>query len=420
MSDHPLGPVPQAERRSFLANLWVLLGFTFFSATMWTGGSVGASFPDPLSLTLVVVLGNLILGVYAALLAVVSQRSGLSTVLQLRRCLGLRGNRLAEAILGLTQVGWYAWGTATVALLVSRHFELGQPYEALLMVTFGLLFCFTSFLGFSGLKWLSLLSVPLLTLFIGLCVVQALGDYSSRQVLEGGAGAAGAGPTLTWTQALTLIVGTYVSGGTQVGNWTRFARTPSHALWASLAAFFVGNGLMIGAGAICGLVYRRSDFVEIMAMQGLVGTGVGLLLLNLWTTQNNTIYSFAIAGCSFLNTTRRKLVTLVGSVVGIALALAGIYEWLVPYLLLMGTYIPPLGGIILADQLLARRRGPTPELKGIRWAGVGAYAVGALAAAFLPGIPTINGMLAALVAYVLLGSVKSQEVPAVVKQSPNP
>lgn len=411
MSEYPLGPVPPTARRSFLANLWVLLGFTFFSATMWTGGSVGAAFPDPLALTLVVVAGNLILGLYAALLALVSQGSGLSTVLQLRRCLGLRGNRLAEAILGLTQVGWYAWGTATVALLVSRHFELGLPWEWALMVTFGLLFCFTSFLGFSGLKWLSLLSVPLLTLFIGICVVQALQDYSTQGFAVGAPGEA-PGTTLTWTQALTLIVGTYVSGGTQVGNWTRFARTRGHALWASLAAFFVGNGLMIGAGAICGLVYRRSDFVEIMAMQGLVGIGVGLLLLNLWTTQNNTIYSFAIAGCSFLNTSRRKLVTLGGSVVGIALALAGIYEWLVPYLLLMGTYIPPLGGLILGDQLLGRWRPAGPIAKGIRWTGVAAYGLGALAAAFHPGIPTINGMLVALVAFVTLGLLEPQTHPS--------
>lgn len=35
------GPVPQSARKGVLALTFVMLGLTFFSASMWTGGTLG-------------------------------------------------------------------------------------------------------------------------------------------------------------------------------------------------------------------------------------------------------------------------------------------------------------------------------------------------------------------------------------------
>jgi purine-cytosine permease-like protein len=42
--DYPLSPVPMDQRKSVWSMGLVLLGFTFFTATMWAGGSVGVAF----------------------------------------------------------------------------------------------------------------------------------------------------------------------------------------------------------------------------------------------------------------------------------------------------------------------------------------------------------------------------------------
>ena len=42
--DYPLSPVPMDQRRSIWSMGLVLLGFTFFTATMWAGGSIGVAF----------------------------------------------------------------------------------------------------------------------------------------------------------------------------------------------------------------------------------------------------------------------------------------------------------------------------------------------------------------------------------------
>ena len=40
------------------------------------------------------------------------------------------------------------------------------------------------------------------------------------------------------------------------------------------------------------------------------------LFLNIWTTQDNTIYNFSVVGCNSLRTRNRRLVTIVGAAIG--------------------------------------------------------------------------------------------------------
>ena len=63
-TDYELEAVPANARRGFWTLLAVMLGFTFFSASMWAGGTLG----EGLSLArfaAVVLSGNLVLGAYA-------------------------------------------------------------------------------------------------------------------------------------------------------------------------------------------------------------------------------------------------------------------------------------------------------------------------------------------------------------------
>jgi cytosine permease len=91
------------------------------------------------------------------------------------------------------------------------------------------------------------------------------------------------------------------------------------------------------------------------------------------------------------------------------MAWGGIYEGLVQYLILLGTFIPPIGGIVMADYWIYHR-GQFPSLEEVQpafnWAGVIAY-VAASAIAYLTGqagfgIVPINGIVSALVIYVVL------------------
>jgi cytosine permease len=69
-------------------------------------------------------------------------------------------------------------------------------------------------------------------------------------------------------------------------------------------------------------------------------------------------------------------------------------------------FIPPLGGVIIADFFI-RHRGCYPALgeatvPRFNRQGLAAYAAGSLAALLIPGIPPVNGIVAAFLVYTCL------------------
>lgn len=94
-SDYPLIEVPKDKRRGLLPMAVILLGFTFFTATMWAGGTLGTAFSFS-ELLLVILVGNLLLGIYASALAFIAYKSGLNSVLMGRFCFGEIGSKLGN------------------------------------------------------------------------------------------------------------------------------------------------------------------------------------------------------------------------------------------------------------------------------------------------------------------------------------
>ncbi|MBU1329191.1 MAG: cytosine permease [Gammaproteobacteria bacterium] len=400
-SDYPLSEVPSSARKGLFSTAILLFGFTFFTATMFAGGKIGMAF-DFTTLLWAAVIGNLLLGLYAAVLGLIACRSGLNSVLMGRFCFGEVGSKLSDVLLGFTQIGWYAWGTATIAIVLVKILGLPQGLTIPLMVLFGFGFCLTAFVGYKGLDLLSRVAVP------AMLVLLVVSLWIATRDIGGLAGLLAVEPkeSMSLSVAITLVFGTFVSGATQATNWTRFAKSGRVAVLASLFGFFIGNGLMIVAGAYGAIVYQQPDVVEVLVLQGLSMAAVIMLFLNLWTTQDNTIYNFAAAGCNLLRTGKRKTVTLAGAAIGTLLAIGGMYEMLIPFLILLGSIIPPIGGVIMADYFYGHRaRYPTladARLPTFNWVGLGAYFIGALSAYASPWVAPLVGIAVAALAYVAL------------------
>ncbi|EXJ11156.1 Cytosine permease [Nitrincola nitratireducens] len=246
--------------------------------------------------------------------------------------------------------------------------------------------------------------------FILISLYKGLIDVGGLSVLAGQSGSG----SMSFAAAVTVIIGTFVSGATQATNWSRFAASPKIAVIATLAAFFIGNGLMVFTGALGALIYQQADIVDVMLAQGFVVLAVLMLFLNIWTTQDNTIYNFAVAGCNLLRTDRRRLVTVSGAAIGTVLAVGGMYNFLIPFLILLGTFIPPIGGVIMADYWL-HHKGKYPLLSSVtlpdfNWHGLAAYAIGSGMAYYSPILPPVVGVVGAAVAYTLLLKVSVPQV----------
>ncbi|ENU70090.1 MULTISPECIES: cytosine permease [Acinetobacter] len=400
-AESPLTETPLSQRKGFFPIALVLFSFTFFTGTMFAGGKIGVAF-EFTDILWIVAIGNLLLGAYAATLGFISARSGLNTVLMGRFCFGNWGSKLSDFILGFAELGWFAWGTATLAISLGKILGFSDSLLIPLMVLFGLGFSITAIVGFKGLEYLSRVSIPLMFILLVTSIVLATKE------IGGWTGLTSVQPTetLTFATAITMVFGTFASGATQITNWTRMSKSGKIAIWACLVSFVIGNGLMVLAGAWMAIVYQQPDIVEVLVLQGLSVAAVVMLCLNLWTIQGPAIYSVSTAACHMVRSERRKTMVLVAAVAGIILAAAGMYELLIPFLLLLGAIIPPLGGVIMADYWI-RHKGKYPllaeaNIPNFNWIGLIAYFTGAIVAYVSPWIAPIVGIVVACSIYSVL------------------
>ncbi|MFB6105808.1 MAG: cytosine permease [Halobacteriaceae archaeon] len=416
--DWPVDHVPQTERKGLVSISAVLLGFVFFAGTIWAGADVGASLGFQRTLTAMGV-GYAILGVYVAALCAIAAEAGLTTVLLSRYTFGWTGAKWADLLLGGTQVGWFGVTIPLIAVPTAKYFGVNTPtWVAGLVVVWGVLHLATAYFGYGGMELLSYVAVPALVL-IGLVsvgiAVQDAGGLGG--LMTGGSG------EMTFGAAVTVVVGTFISGGTQAPNWARFARNRRVGFWAGLVAFLLGNGFLFLSGAVGGSVYDvtpAGDLYEVLAAQGLAAVGLIALVLNIWTTNDNAAYAFGVAGSEAFDFDRKRPFVIAGGAVGVVIALLpGAESALIPWLSVLGQYVPPLGGVIIADFLfvwtLSVPRMDDVGFTAVRWSAVGAYVLGCAVAALtagsllpgvalpslVPGVASLNGLVVAVLAHVV-------------------
>ncbi|NEZ56921.1 cytosine permease [Adonisia turfae] len=400
--DYPLSAVPKTARKPFWSLCLLLMGFALTSTTLFAGGALGPAFSVPQLMT-IIIIGNLILGCYCAALGYIASQSGLTTVLMARFSFGNVGSRWVDFIMGFTQIGWYAFTTAIVVQVLLEL--LGVPNQGFLYMVlvffFNYAFCATAYVGYRAIDWLSRLAVPAMLILVAISLFLAFRDFNGTLPEPTG--------EINMGAALAIVIGTFISGGTQSTNWSRFADSGKSAIISTLSAFMVVNGILVFAGAFCTLVYGSEDLIKAMATQGILAGGVILLILNVWTTQDNTIYAFSVAGANMFRTRKRHGFVLGGATLALAFTLSGIYELLPQYLIFLGTVIPPVGGIIMVDFWL-RHGGRFPKLSSrlpaFNWTGVIAYVIGSIVAYVTGnagiGIGPVNGIVTAAVIYGIL------------------
>ncbi|MFP7761439.1 cytosine permease [Marisediminicola sp. LYQ85] len=407
--DYPLARVPKEHRKTNASVVIVIAGFLFFTPTMFAGGQVAVEFAFGEFLGLAAV-ATLVLATYIALIGGISARTGLTAVLLARAVFGKIGGKWSSILLGGTQIGWYGITLSTLTDFVGRAF--GLDYTWPLAVIGGIAMATTAYWGFKGIEVLSWVSVPLM---LALCVwvlvlsLDEVGGPAGMLALEGNGG-------LSVGAALTIMIGTFISGGTQMGNWTRFARNGSVAIAGTFVAVIVVQFAMLFFGGVGATAFGQSDFAELLVQLGLLVAGLFLLVANLWTTNDNTAYAFGLAGAELFNKSDKRPFIIAGVILGIIIAIINAGSVLIPFLSLLGVLIPPLGGALIGYFYLVWK-GTDPGIAYgseplVRWSGLAAYLAGVAAAAlgstFDFGIPAVQGIIVAIIVAPLAAMVEKR------------
>ena len=342
-SEYSLSKVPQEKKtQDILAAMVVLVGFTFFTPSMTAGGNLGIG----LSLkefTISVIVGNAFLGIYCGTLAYIGQKTGLTLDLLGRHSFGNVGSYIPSSLISFTQVGWFGVGVAMFAIPVSKM--TGVPVWILIIIT-GIIMTVTAYKGIKALAILGSIAVPLIAI---------LGSYSVNWGVDKMGGffkifSENPANSLTLSSGIAIVVGSFISGGTATPNFTRFTKDAKKAVIATIVAFFIGNSIMMVFGAVGGAVTGVPDIFDILILQGLAIPATITLGLNIWTTNNNALYTAGL-GISNITKINMKPMVLVGGGVGTVLAIWLYYNF-VGFLNLLSGMIPPVGAVIILHYIL--------------------------------------------------------------------
>ncbi|MFK3734575.1 cytosine permease [Streptomyces sp. NPDC088090] len=412
-AEYEHGPVPAAARKSLLTVSAVWFGFPMILTNAVPGGVVVALLGFWRGLAAIAV-ANLVMLLYVGLLSHRAGTSGENFSLQATRTFGRTGHIVASAFLATIVVGWFAFNTGATGATLHQAFGW---HEQLVAVLAGLGFIALTYLGIKALSWLGAVAAPLFVIAGVAALVIAAGDHDLGTVFA--YRGVGGDATLTFGAAVSMIMATFADSGTMTADFTRWSKNGRQAVLATVSAFPVASviaqvtgGLVVAAGAVAAPATAGGDFLPILTGEGsplLNVLAAVFVFVNLGSVCSHCLYNGAL-GWSHLTGRTMRLMTVVLGVIGTLAALAGVWNHFLDWLVILSVFVPPLGGVLIADQFLARGgrgamdRRPTAKARPTAFL---AWAVGAAGAGvahwYAPQLSdAVTGLVVAIVAYAVL------------------
>jgi len=408
-------PVPASHRKSLGSVSAVWFGFPMILTNAIFGGTIvyGLGFWRGVA---AIVIGNLVLLTYVGALSYLAGTTGKNFALTAEGTFGRRGKTVAAGFLSTVVIGWFAFQTGLTGATLNT--ALGWNETAVIALA-GMLYIGITYVGIRALSILGMIAAPLFVVLAVVALVFAsekggMGKLTSYS--GGGSGAA----VLSLGAAITIVIAGFADSGTMTADFTRWSRTGREAVIAAFFAFPIANfvsllvgGIVVAAGSATSPAKNGGDFLPILTSHGTVLTAIAVLFvfINLGSVCTHCLYNGAV-GWSQLTGNRMRRLTLILGVIGVVAALAGVWSHFATWLNLLGIFVPPIGAILIVDQLLRR---PAVERAVSAWRvqPFVAWAIGSLCATaahlWAPQLSeAVVGLLVGGVAYVAIDYVTSR------------
>jgi cytosine permease len=337
--------------------------------------------------------------------------TGLPTVSMATASLGVDGSRyLVSLLLGIVCIGWFGIQAGVYGLSVSAMIEsitgVNIPIWISTVVS-GVLMSLTAMYGYKGIKYLNYIAVPVLILVIGFVIISALFLNNGIPVIAAYTPPAPA----SIVAGINLVVTTFAVDGVISGDYSRYAKNRGDVIKSTIIGLFpIGIGMLL-VEAVSSIVAGEYDITKVLANLGLPAIGLIALVLAAWTTNVTNAYSGGLAVSNFLGFTEEKIkiTTGIAGTIGTLLAAVGILDRFTTFLGIITAFIPPIAGVIIANYwVIGKGKAENfKPAKGINWAGIIAFAAGAIIAYLTANVTPffvipINGIIISIVAYILL------------------
>ncbi|SAL46299.1 cytosine permease [Caballeronia cordobensis] len=409
-------PVPLSHRHSLSSVAAVWFGFPMIITNAVFGGVIAYNLGFVRAL-IAISIGNAILLAYVGTLSFIAGNTGRNFALMAERTFGKKGYVITSGFLATVVVGWYAFQTGLTGTTVHASFGWN---ETATIVGATLLFTAVTYMGIRALSIVGMIAAPMYVILAVVALVMIGADHPLSSVLTyDGAGAAS---VMSFGGAVTLVVATFADSGTMTADFTRWARDGRNAVYATLTAFPFANMIaqlvgmvIVCAGAAAAPATSGGDFMPVLTSHGGALSVIALVFVfvNLGSVCTHCLYNGAV-GWGRIAKRRMRTMTIALGLLGGVVAVAGVWSLFLNWLNLLGVFVPPIGAVIIVDQLMIRHYAVDEDVPNFRGTAFLAWACGAVVAICVhemaPWFPeAVAGMLSGGLTYFAL-SQKSKRV----------
>jgi NCS1 family nucleobase:cation symporter-1 len=392
VEQHGLDPVPVEERTKTWLDLFFMKAGMVMSLPVFLLGSLMVPSFSWTEFLFVLVAGNLVLILLFGAMGCLGVDYGIPAYVASRFSFGHPyGSWLPSLSIVFTMIGWFAITTELAGMAVNQALGelIGIDVITPLIVLVGLMCAVPAVMGFENIKWLSIVSVPLLLGLACWMLIEILSENSFWNLVS----YTPTGET-TFGTGVDWVIGALISGVFMAPDFSRYLRSRKDMYIAYFLCVFPFL-FLTGIGAISKLA--TGDWNPINAVQQL-GLGIPALIIIFfatWTTMDTALYSAGLAMTNIFTRFKRWQNTIFVSLIGTTLAVFRVTEYFRGFLLLLSNIFSPMIGILLCDYFLVRRgsisldKAYRPEgifhyNRGINWIAIISMAVGFLVARYTP------------------------------------
>ena len=401
-------PVPAEQSVAGYRVAVVCIGIAFTLTGLYTGSELAIALGLPTGIR-AVVLGSVVLTVMSVPAAMIGARTRLSTYMIVSHVYGRTGSRIVNLVLACVLLGWYAVTAAlfgrTCYLTVGAHLPFDLP-QWFYTVSCSALVVATTVFGFRAIERLSLAVAPLLVALTAYVAWRAVQHTPWATLL------AIPGTKVDLATGVSAVIGGMIVNVVLMPDITRYSRSTFDCALISVTGNGIGAGSALLLAMLPALAFGELDPMKYMAVLGLVGIAFATLVVSTWTINAVNLYSTGLVASTALRSMSYGRIVVLCGVVGTGLAVSGIADQLIDFLVLLGLIVPPIAAVYLTDFFVLGRR----AYAGDATAKVPATSINALTAAVsgglagivmydtgssLTGVPSIESFVVASLLYAL-------------------
>ncbi len=402
--------ISKDQRQSWGSIAFIWIGSMICVSSLMTGGLLISGL-SVMKAFWASVIGYGIVVLYMCFQGMEASDTGLSTVEMASSAFGKTGARILISFsLGIACLGWFGFqanicGSAFSSTMATFGVDIPTWVSSLI---WGVIMLTTAVYGFNALKYLNYIAVPAL---IAVCFYgsysslskQGLGIISTYQPAE----------PMSFLSGLALTVGSFALGGVIAGDYSRYARSRKDVIKSSLFGVVPAGIAMISMGGIMSLTSGTYDISQVLTDLGVPVLGLIVLILATWTTNTVNAYSGGLAITSLFNLddSKRSIATAIAGLLGTILAVCGIIDYFVNFLMILTAALPPIAGVMIADYWLVKKGKPEnfKVKEEMDMVGIISWLIGSLLAILVKyGIQPINGIIVSMVVYLVITKVQTK------------